>query len=231
MPGVSQIPRQVIGRESGEELRTSVRKGFSPEGGQDLFRLRAKIAFRYRRTDFVLSPEEPAHVPSVFAQEALGLIFWMALEMDEKALLLLLDEAIDASLRRLCENGISAARDCFLLHLVPPGVRYSEGPWNVVHQGMISRLRLSEDTDAFGRQLVALHAIHVQDGRMDGETGIHRRDRILLGPVHDLGEGGPIRLFRQAGSSRFGAGPARRERIACTSGRSISARQTRFPPS
>ncbi len=92
------------------------------------------------------------------------------------------------------------------LHLVPPGVRYSEGRWNVVHQGMISRLRLSEDTDAFGRQLVALHAIHMQDGRMDGETGIHRRDRILPGPVHDLDERGPIRLVRQAGSFRFGAG-------------------------
>src|SRR5205823_7804288 len=122
---------------------------------------------RYCRTDLALSSEETTHVPSVFAQQALGVVFRMALEMDEKALLLLLDEAVGASLRRRGENGVSAARELPLLHLVPPGVRYSEGRRNVVHQGMISCLRLSEDTDAFGRQLVALDAVHVQDGRMD----------------------------------------------------------------
>src|SRR5260370_6575166 len=130
----------------------------------------------------------------------------MALEMDEKALLMLFDEPVDASLCRTGENGVSAARELPLLHLVPAGVRYSEGRRNVVHQGMISCLRLSEDTDAFGRQLVALHAIHVQDGPMDGQTGIHRRHDILAGPVDDLDEGGPIWLFGQVGSSRFGAG-------------------------
>src|SRR5215217_3149588 len=98
----------------------------------------------------------------------------MALEMDKKALLLLLDETIDARLRRLCENAITAASERFLLHLVPAGVRYSEGCWNVVHQGVIRRLGLLEDADAFGRQFMALHAIHVQDGRMDGQTGIQR---------------------------------------------------------
>src|SRR5882672_4902200 len=136
----------------------------------------------------------------------MGVVFRMALEMDEKAVLLLLDEAVDAGRRRSGENGISAALESPLLHLVPAGMRCSEGRRNVVHQGMISRLRLSEDTDAFGRQLVALHAVRVQDGPMDGETGIYRRDRILPGPIHDLGEAGPIWLFRQAGSPRFGAG-------------------------
>src|SRR5258708_25041177 len=128
----------------------------------------------------------------------------MALEMDEKALLLLLDEAIDASLCRPGENGISAARESPLLHLVPTGVRCSEGRRNVVHQEMISRLRLSEDTDAFGRQRVALHAVHVQDGPMDGKTGIHRRHGILPGPFDNVNEADPIWLFRQAGGSRFG---------------------------
>src|SRR5215831_6677302 len=114
----------------------------------------------------------------------------MTLEMNEKALLLLLDEAVGASLRRFGENRIPAARERPLLYLVPPCVRYSEDRRNVVHEGMISRLRLKEDTDALGRQLVALDAVHVQDGCMNGETGIHRRDGILRGPVHELDEGG-----------------------------------------
>src|SRR5258708_19733566 len=126
----------------------------------------------------------------------MGAVFRMALEMDEKALLLLLDEAIDASLCRPGENGISAARESPLLHLVPPGVRCSEGRRNVVHQGMISRLRLSEDTDAFGRQRVALHAVHVQDGPMDGQTGIHRPHGILPAPSDHLTQRAPIYLFR-----------------------------------
>src|SRR6266852_6411465 len=170
MPGVSQILCRLIGRKSGEQLRTSVRKGFPPEGRQELFRLRVEIACRYRRTDFALRSEEATHVPSVFAQQGMGFVFRMALEMDEKALLLLLDEAVDAGRHRSGEDGISAALESPLLHLVPAGMRWSEGRRNVVHQGMISRLRLSKDTDAFGGQLVALHAVHVQDGPMDGQT-------------------------------------------------------------
>src|ERR1700730_12765339 len=138
----------------------------------------------------------------------MGVVFRMALEVDEEALLLLLDEAVDAGLCRLGENGISAALESPLLHLVPSGVRYSEGRRNVVHQGTISRLCLSEDADAFGRQLLALHAVHVQDGPMDGQTGIHRRHGILPGPVDDLDERGPKWLLRQAGGSRFGASQA-----------------------
>src|SRR5258708_35937110 len=122
----------------------------------------------------------------------MGAVFRMALEMDEKALLLLLDEAIDASLCRPGENGISAARESPLLHLVPPGVRCSEGRRNVVHQGMISRLRLSEDTDAFGRQLVALHTVHVQAGPSVAQTRINGGRGILHAPGRALHSDVPL---------------------------------------
>src|SRR4029077_8864486 len=96
MPRVSQIICRLIGRKIGEQLRTSVRKGFPPEGRQKLFRLRVEIACRYRRTDFALRSEEATHVPSVFAQQGMGFVFWRALEMDERALLLLFAERVAA---------------------------------------------------------------------------------------------------------------------------------------
>src|SRR5687768_12208820 len=101
MPGVSQILRQLVDREIGEKLRTSVGKGFPPEGRQNLFRLRGEIAARYRRTDLALAPEETTHVPSELSQQAMGVVLRMALEIDEETLSLLLDEAVDAGLCRL----------------------------------------------------------------------------------------------------------------------------------
>src|SRR6266702_5919771 len=186
MPDVAQVLRRLIGWKVGEKLRVSLGKGFLSEGDLYLFRLLAEITPRYRRTDFVLSPEKATHISPVFAQQALGFVFRMALEMDEEALFLLLDEAIYPSLGRPGENRISAGREIPLLHLVPPGVRNSEGPRHILHQRMTSRLCLSKDTEAFGRQLVARNAVHVQDGPMDGQTGKHRRHGILPGPVDDL---------------------------------------------
>src|SRR6266702_3296552 len=206
MPDVAQVLRRLIGWKVGEKLRASVGKGFLSEGDLYLFRLLAEITPRYRRTNFVLSAEEATHISPVFAQQGPGFVFRVALEMDEKAPLLLLDEAVDPSLRRPGENRISAVREILLLHLVPPGVRYSEGPRHILHQRMMSRLCLSEDTEAFGGQLMARNAVQVQDGPMDGQTGKHRRHGILPGPVGDLGEGGPIWLFRQTGGSRLGTG-------------------------
>src|SRR6266702_5336251 len=137
MPDVAQILCRVIGWKVGEKLRTSVGKGFLSEGDLYLFRLLAEITPRYRRTDFVLSPEKATHISPVFAQQALGFVFRVALEMDEEALLLLLDEAVGPSLSRPGENRISGTREIPLLHLVPPGVRYSEGLRHILQQGMM----------------------------------------------------------------------------------------------
>ena len=84
-------------------------KYFYDERGSELFRQISLLPEYYltereleiidhRWTDIAVSSEETTHIPSVFSQEAMGLVFRMALEMDEKALLVLLDEAVDPGL-------------------------------------------------------------------------------------------------------------------------------------
>src|SRR5438309_8117815 len=104
MPDVAQVLRHLIGWKVGEKFRVSLGKGFLPESDLCLFRLLAEITPRYRRADFVLSAEKATHISPVFAQQALGFVFRVTLEMDEEALLLLLDEAVDPSVSRPGEN-------------------------------------------------------------------------------------------------------------------------------
>src|SRR6202042_1644162 len=121
-------------------------------------------AFRYRRTDFALAAEETAHVPPIFAQQALGVVFRVPLEMDKKTSILPLHEAIDAGLDRSGENGIPAVRQSPLGHAVPSRVGRSENRRKAAHQGVISGLGLMKDADAFGRQRLAFHTVDMQDG-------------------------------------------------------------------
>src|ERR1700676_1733625 len=126
-PDVLEILRQPVGREAGEEFGIPLRQGPGTEIDRDRFRFCVEIPLRYRRADLVFAAEEAADVPAVFAEQALGLVLRMSLEVDEEALLLLLDEAADAGVRRLRQDRVAAVREVLLPPLVPTGVRRAEG--------------------------------------------------------------------------------------------------------
>src|SRR5581483_3334776 len=121
-----------------------------------------EIANGYGRANLVFAAEKAADIPAVFAEQALSLVFGMSLKVDEEALLLLLDETVNAGVDRLRKDRVTALRKLFLLHLVPARVRYGERARQPIDQGMVRRFRLGEDSEAFGTQGMALDAVGVQ---------------------------------------------------------------------
>ena len=85
-----------------------------------------EITLWHQWVDTSLSPQVTHDIPTVFDEQGIGFIFWMALEKDKEALVLL-NECIDARTRRSCENAISGSSQYVFRYAVPSRVRKSEG--------------------------------------------------------------------------------------------------------
>lgn len=92
---------------------------------ESLLAAAVEIVPRYRRAGFALPAQESSDIPPVFAQERIHIIFRMTLEEDEQASPLL-DEEVDASIRRAGEHATAMGGELALLELVASRMRDEE---------------------------------------------------------------------------------------------------------
>src|SRR5262249_61447221 len=118
--------------------------------------------------DVALAPQEAAEIAAIFAKQAQGVVFGMALQEDEQAAALP-REHVDAHFRRAREHVVATRAQLVLAQLVPARMRYRD-TWLARRQRMIDGRRAIEHAEAFIRERMPRDAVEVQHGRMRGEA-------------------------------------------------------------
>src|SRR6516164_2888848 len=176
------------------------------EINQRLSRPGIEVPLRHVGIRLPLSPQESLNIPSVLFLQGLRAILGITLKVYKQTLPFIFYEDVDARPLRFCEHGIAAGVQLIGPHFVPTRMWESDRTSELCGECMLEDFFRVEHTKALVVQAMPRNSVAVEDAGMRRQTGQNCGSCIAFGPIHDLGQLGPVWFLPQVGLTRFSAG-------------------------